>query len=270
MFTYPRLLQTNVKEVCAAGRAAIAAVSVCGLLACGGGDDPPPDIFQANGANAAAIQSVVDSFRDLLGANQLVGPASATGRREVNWDAIPLARLDPFPGDFFVSTSPRGVHFATPGTRLVVSGDPGSPSFKFANITAQQWGLVEFGFFSPSRIFATIGSTITDVTFRVPGTQTSAVVKSFGVVLVDVDAANVSKVEFFDASNRLLLSRAVEPFGVQSQGLSFVGVRFNGGQMISRVRITVGTHPIDAPFQSPPPDGVAIDDVIFSEPQPNQ
>jgi hypothetical protein len=34
------------------------------------------------------------------------------------------------------------------------------------------------------------------------------------------------------------------------------------------VRIIAGSHPVNAPFQDPPPDGVGIDDVIYSEPVP--
>ncbi len=250
-------------------------LTICGvavaLAGCAGSEanlvPPPPTVFTAAGANAAAIQGEVDAFRALLGANNAVGPASSGGRREVNWDAIPLAALDPFPSDFFVANSPRGVRFSTPGTRLAVSGDPNSPSFKFANITAGQWGLDAFGFFSPSRIFAPIGSPITDVTFRVPGTQNAATVGSFGVVITDVDGVGTSKLEFFDAAGRLLLSHIVPPSGVDAQGLSFVGARFADGQRVARVRIFAGTHAIDTPFQNPPPEGAAVDDVIFSEPQ---
>jgi hypothetical protein len=248
--------------------ALISVSAAIALTGCGGSSQTsnPPTVFQANGADAAAIQSEVDSFRSQLGANNGVGAASNSGRREVNWDAIPASALDPFPSDFFVTTSPRGVRFTTPGDRMAVSGDPGTESFKFANITAQQWGLLEFGFFSPSKMFATIGSVVTDVTFRVPGTHTPATVNAFGVVMVDVDVANATKLEFYDHQDNLILTRFVVPAGVVSEGLSFVGVRFNNGQRIGRVRIFAGTHPIDTPFQDPPPDGVGIDDVIYSEP----
>jgi hypothetical protein len=245
---------------------AVAAASAS--IGCGGSGRvlQQPVVFLGNGANAASIQAQVDAFRVLLGANNGVGPATSTGRREVNWDAIPDTALDPFPSEFFVTTSPRGVRFTTPGTRLAVSGDPGSPSFKFANITAAQWGVEAFGFFSPSKIFAPIGSVITDVTFRVPGTQTPATVDSFGAVLTDVDGVGTSKVEFYDKGGILLLSYNVPPSGVDDQGLSFIGVRFIDGQRIARVRIFAGTHSIDTPFQQPPPEGAAIDDIIFSEP----
>lgn len=241
------------------------ALSGCGG---GGGFSDSLDVFQAAGADAAAIQAQVDQFRAALGADNGVGAASVSGRRQVNWDGIPAARLDPFPGDFFVTTSPRGIEFSTPGSRMKVSGDPGTPSFKFADITAQQWGLTEFGFFSPSRLFGTLGSNITDVRFRVPGTAAPATVLAFGTVLVDVDVADATRIEFYGADDRLLATRTVQPTGVASQGLAFIGVIVRGSGRIGRVRIIAGTKPIDSPFANPPPDGVGIDDVIYSEPQP--
>ena len=63
-----------------------------------------PLIRSGAGADAAAIQGVIDQFRADLGQ-----------RREINWDGVPdeLAAPNFLPGNFFNS---RGAFFSTPGT----------------------------------------------------------------------------------------------------------------------------------------------------------
>ncbi|MFO0938263.1 MAG: hypothetical protein U0798_17295, partial [Gemmataceae bacterium] len=109
-------------------------------------------------------------------------------------------------------------------------------------------------------------TTAYDVTFRVPGTQIPAGVRSFGAVFTDVDLANISKLEFFDASGNLILSRDVLPTGTTSEGLSFLGVQLPAGTLAAKVRFTTGNVPIDSATTSPPGDVVAVDDFIYSEP----
>jgi len=60
------------------------------------------DVFEARGENAAAIQSAVDAFRQALGANNGVGSTFPSGRREINWDAVPDSFAAPnlLPGNF--------------------------------------------------------------------------------------------------------------------------------------------------------------------------
>ena len=65
----------------------------------------------------------------------------------------------------------------------------------------------------------------------------------------------------------MIFSRAVQVSGVQQKGLSFLAFLFDDNQRAARVRIISGTNPIDSPFQSPPPDGVGIDDLIYAEPE---
>ena len=249
---------------------AFAGAVAIALSACGGSDDDgAKDVVRVAGANAADLQSAVDGFRAKLGANNATGAPASAGRREVNWDGIPTSSLDPFPGDFFNVNSPRGVVFSTPGSRMKVSGDPGTASFLFADVTAklpdgQPWGPIEFDTFSASRFFATMDNNITDVSFFVPGTSTPATVSAFGAVLTDVDVADATALEFYSSDNALLYRVKVPVAGAKSKGLSFVGVELE--KPAARVRIIAGTHPVNALFQDPPPDGVGIDDVIFSEP----
>ena len=232
-------------------------------------------VIEATGPVSATIQSAVDQFRSSLGANNGVGGAFDNGRREVNWDGVPAASLDPFPGDFFRVRSPRGIEFFTPGTRMKVSGDPDTPSFEFADVTArlpgsgEPWGPIELSTFSPFKMFAPIDSVITDLRFHVPGTNTPATVTAFGAVFVDVDLAATTRIELYDVGDTLIYSHDVPVSGVQSEGLSFVGVRLPIGERALRVRLIAGSHPINTGFSDPPPDGVGIDDVIFAEPEPS-
>src|SRR5213592_2169020 len=51
-----------------------------------------PQVFEASGAAPADIQTAVDAFRNFLGnPNNIAGPPSATGHREINWDGVPDA-----------------------------------------------------------------------------------------------------------------------------------------------------------------------------------
>src|SRR5207302_6558111 len=84
--------------------------------------------LEATGANAAAIQSTVDSFRTSLGTlNANTAGSVGSGRREINWDGVPDNKAAPnaLPADFFNTTSPRGAVFATAGSGFEVSGNSG-------------------------------------------------------------------------------------------------------------------------------------------------
>ena len=101
------------------------ALAMCAVMAGVLGAAPAmagPVVREGSGANAAAIQAVVDQFRaDLGGANNGNTPGTQPlGRREINWDGggatAPLT-LDPIPMTRF---SARGARFITTGS--------GSPS----------------------------------------------------------------------------------------------------------------------------------------------
>jgi hypothetical protein len=226
-----------------------------------------PIVLTASGANAAAIQATVDNFRTALGTlNPNNGSAFASGRREINWDAVPDAMADPnlLPGDFFASTSiagrARGLTMTTPGTGFMVSSNAGTVS------------PIDFGFpadfipFSAQRMFTPVGSLITDITFFVPGTLTAATVSGFGAIFNDVETANASSIQFFGLNGASLASQTV-PISV-SGGLSFVGVRFDAGERVGRVRITSGATPFlsNGNFANNLLDGVVMDDFIYAEP----
>ena len=93
--------------------------------------------------------------------------------------------------------------------------------------------------FSPNRLFAPVGSNITDGTFSIPGTGgvAQATVSAFGAVFTDVDLANTTSIQYFN-SNGGSLGTFFAP--TANNGLSFLGVSFNAGELISRIQITTG------------------------------
>lgn len=222
-----------------------------------------PQVRRANGANAAAIQATVDQFRtDLGGANNGVGGNPATGRREINWDGVPAGFSSPnnLPPAFFNVNSPRGVVFGTNGTAFQVSGTPA----EFGNFNATYPD--QFLPFSPAKLFTAVGSNVTDVTFFVPGTTRPASVSGFGVVFTDVDVFGSTTVEFFDERGRRM-GPVLDSTTAYVGTLSFVGVSFDAGERIARVRITSGNAILSSGVADGAVDVVAMDDFIYGEPQ---
>jgi hypothetical protein len=220
-----------------------------------------PIVFSAAGADAAAIQASVDGFRAALGgANNGNTPGfQPGGRREINWDGggagAPVAS---FPA-VMTSFGFRGNVNVTPGTGFSISGQP-SPEFADLNPTYAD----EFQAFSAPRLFAPLGSTITDVLFTKPGdVETVATTNGFGVVFTDVDLGFTTKVEFFNLSGTSLGSHVVEAF---DKGLSFFGAIFDSA-IIGRVRITAGNAAL-GPDDGGAIDVIALDDFLYGEPSP--
>ena len=230
-----------------------------------------PIIFSDAGANAAAIQSTVDAFRLALG-NPNNGNTLAslpTGRREINWDGggPPVVNGTAPATPFTVFQNTRGATFTTPGTGLTQAAPTGGLlSLDLINPTY----ATAFSTFSPNRLFTPIGSNVTEATFSVPGTAggVPATVAGFGAVFTDVDLPDFSKIEFFSLLGTLLGSFDV-PTGTTADGsLSFLGVLFDAGERIGRVRITSGSTalgPTDNP--SGGVDVVVMDDFLYAEPQ---
>ncbi len=220
--------------------------------------------FESAGANPAAIAPTRDAFRIAVGGGAVAGANGSFGglRREINWDGVPDALADPaqLPANFFNVNSPRGAVFSTPGTGFLVSANAGQASptlFGFPN---------DFQAFSPQRLFTAVNSSITDVSFFVPGTTTPATTSAFAAIFVDVEVANLTTMEFFDDNNALLFSRSVLVGG--NQGLSFLGAIATGGERIGRVRLTSGANTIvsNGVLGNPNDDVVVMDDFLYAEP----
>ena len=205
----------------------------------------------------------------MAGANGLFQDATGS-RREINWDGVPDAFSAPnnLPANFFNSNSPRGAVFSTPGTGFQVSANAGVAPINFGNIDPSY--STTFQPFSPQRLFTALNSNITDVKFFAPGTVTPAFVSAFGAIFTDVDLATSTSIQFFDLGN-LSLGTFLVPASPRSPsgGLSFLGVQFNAGEQVGRVRITSGNAALGAGVLDNNGDFndlVVMDDFIFTNP----
>ena len=220
--------------------------------------------FEVAGGSLADIIATRDAFRTAVGGGTVGGANGSFGgvRREINWDGVPTGFADPnvLPANFFNVNSPRGVVFNTPGTGFMVSanGTGSTPAlFGFSG---------DFQVFSAPRLFTAIGSSITDINFFVPGTSSAATTSAFGLIFVDVDVADLTKLEFFDQSNALIFSR--NAFVSGTAGLTFLGGVANAGEQISRVRITSGQNTLSSngALGNLTGDMVVMDDFLYAEP----
>src|SRR5262245_38965654 len=220
-----------------------------------------PVVRQAYGPTAASIQAVVDQFRADLGPNNGVAVGSqAGGRREINWDgggAAAPPTLDPSPMTRFAG---RGAIFLTSGTGFEISG---APSAEFGDINPTYPNL--FAPFSAPRIFTALNTNEMDVVFNVPGNAAvPAGVTGFGAVFTDVDSATSTRMQFFAPDGALLFEQAV-PAAAGNETQSFLGVFFNQGEIVGRVRIVSGNGAF-GPDETGTLDLAAMDDFIYGEP----
>jgi hypothetical protein len=219
-----------------------------------------------SGAGLAGAAAARDSFRSILGGGVVAGANGSFGglRREINWDGVPDGSSAPnnLPANFFNVNSPRGVVFSTPGTGFQVSANSGVAPVRFDNINPTY--STTFVAFSAQRLFTALGSAIVDVNFFVAGTATPATVTGFGSIFTDVDNANTTSIEYFDPNNASLGKFFVP---AANADVSFLGVAFNAGEQIARVRIVSGNAALGAADAPPATDVAVMDDFLYSEPQ---
>lgn len=244
-----------------------AAIALIGLTVLPTATLAAPVVRKAAGPNSATIQSAVNDFRKALGQNNNVGGTFPTGRREINWDGVPpnFSAPNKLPPNFFNVNSPRGVVFQTPGHGFQVSANVGK--IEFDNINPTYSAI--FRTFSPQKLFTALGSNVMEVNFFVPGTSRRATVNGFGAVFTDVDRLGPTKIEYFGANNTLLFTDFVPNVPNSRESLSFLGVSFNQGERIHKVRITSGNAPLS--FNNNDggtKDIVVMDDFIYGEPRP--
>jgi hypothetical protein len=221
-----------------------------------------PIVFSDSGLDAAGIQAGVDSFRAALGDpnnGSTPGPLPA-GRREINWDGGGTTTTTVSGALFTGFQDIRGALLTTPGTGFVQATTTGL-DVQFSNPTYQ----TIFQTFSPQRLFAPIGSNVTDMLFFIPGTNGggAATATAFGAVFSDVDFANTASIQYFDVNGGSLGTFFALP---ANEGLSFLGVQFTGGELIGRVRITTGNSSL-GPNDGGGVDVVAMDDFLYAEPR---
>ncbi|MGE3537472.1 MAG: PEP-CTERM sorting domain-containing protein [Candidatus Tectimicrobiota bacterium] len=244
------------------------------VLLCALSAQAAPVVFEVGGdTTTSSIQPTVDAFRAALGSpNNLNAPGPlASGRREINWDGgggvdISTAPVTPF--NVFLNL--RGAQFTTPGAGLTQAPPAGGPQGGLAGLFSNATYGTTFSTFSPLRLFAPANSNIVDATFFIPGSNGTApaAVSGFGAVFTDVDLPDSTQIEYFDPTGVLLLRQFVSAGSVQDGSLSFLGVLFDAGEQIARVRITSGNTPL-GPNDDPSNgiDVVALDDFLYSEPQ---
>ena len=248
-------------------RIAVAGLAVVTAAACGDDYDDGPSapnfpastVFTATGDLTAKLTE----FRDALGASNGGTPGPLPGgRREINWDGVPVARTNTndFPGNFFNTNAPRGAIFATGGSGFRISDND------FGDLNGTYDG--QFEDFSPAKTFMPVGTNVMDVTFQIVAGTQAATVKAFGVVFSDVDRKGSTVLEFYDQAN-VLIGRLEAPARSDAKGASFAGLLFESA-LIARVRIRSGDAALGASAADVTTSGsldlVIMDDYILSEP----
>jgi hypothetical protein len=212
----------------------------------------------AQGNTPADIQPAVDAYRAVLGGDNLDQPGSqGGGRREVSWDDVPEAAASPtlLSPTYYDVEHPRGLVVGTPGRGFAASRQA-QP--RFSDIDPSYAG--RFSVFSPQRLFTPLGSNVTEVTFRVPATDTPALVRGFGAVFTSVDVEGPTRLDYFGPDGAALGSVTPKP-----GALSFAEGR---DPKIARVRITTGNAALAAgTTDDATHDVVAMDDFIYGEPE---
>jgi hypothetical protein len=237
-------------------------------LLLGAVDGSATAIFSDSGPTTADIQGAVDAFRAALGDpnnGNAPGPLPG-GRREINWDGggPPVINGTAPATPFTVFRDTRGATFTTSGTGLTQAAATGG--LLSLDLINPQYAAL-FAPFSPNRLFAPIGSNVTDGFFSIPGTNggTTAVVQGFGAVFSDVDIAGETMIELFDLGGNSLGVFDV-PATTGAQTFSFLGLlQEPGDPLIGRVRITTGTTAL-GPSESSTVDLVVMDDFFYGEP----
>jgi len=234
---------------------------------------PPQQTPQATILNAAgdsaAIIGTINQFRSLLGDSLNLTTGKTTGRREINWDGVPstFTNQNNFPFDFFNSTNAadpagrkRGLVYTSTGTSFRVD------STSFSEIDPSYAN--QFTPFSKKRLFTYIGSNVSEVGFKIAGTNTDAFVHGFGLIFSDVDDANSTTLEFFNDNTSLGVFKA--PIRNASGGFSFLGVNFEN-EKVTRVKITSGNGVLATGAKDisdgGPADLVVMDDFFYDEPK---
>lgn len=228
-------------------------------------------VFKAAGDSAAIITDI-NKFRTLLGDPVNNTPGVTGGRREVNWDGVPpnLTNNDQFPADFFNLTDPAGANGRKRGLVYTAASLPlrlDSTSFAELDPTYAD----EFIPFSKKKLIISLNSNVSEVEFKVPGTNTNAFVKGFGIIFSDVDDVNSTFLECFNGNTSLGVVKA--PLKKPGAAFSFLGLFFPDTQ-VTRVKITAGNAKLAAGVKDLSDGGgkdlVAYDDFFYNEPKPLQ
>lgn len=231
-----------------------------------------PVVRKAAQPSASALDSAVFQFLgDFGGTAHGNGGSYQTGYRYIFWDDVSEAvSFNELPTDYFNSTLARGITFSSActsdGFRVSASSGSGQPLY-FGNLNPNY--ATDFKSYAGDRLFsANQGAcNVVDVYFYVPGTKVPATVSGFGVVFSDVDTNLSTGITYYGIDGKQLMPPQ-NPNGFNN-GLSLLGVTFNGGERIARVRINNGTAPLGEVDKSRGGSGdvVVMSSVFFGEPR---
>ncbi|WP_336518308.1 hypothetical protein [Pollutibacter soli] len=222
------------------------------------------EVLKAAG-NESALAAKIDQFRLLLGDPVNSAPGVTEGRREINWDGVPasLTNNNNFPVDFFNLTDPAGANGRKRGLVYLNTGSPlRLDSSSFAEIDPSY--ADEFIPFSKKKAIISATSNITELQFKLAGTNTAAFIKGFGIVFLDVDDANSTYVQFFNGT------KSLGQFKASTGAFSFLGVKFDE-EKITHIKIVAGNGVLAAGVKDISDGGnkdlVAFDDLFYDEPK---
>jgi hypothetical protein len=232
-------------------------------------DDAPqqPAVNATVFAASGDINAKLTDYRNLLGSTLNTAPGATGGRREINWDAVPpsFTNVGNFPLDFFGSADPALANGRKRGFVLLGGSTFRVDSTDFADIDPSFAGM--FDAFSPKKLFAYMGNTVTQAVFKVPGTNTEASVKGFGVIFSGVDNDKSTYIEYFNGDKSLGVYYA--PVRAAGSSFSFLGVHFPD-EKVTKVKITVGSATLNSGTKDVTAGGsadlVVMDDFLYSEP----
>jgi hypothetical protein len=222
--------------------------------------DNPVIIFSASGD----ITAKANEFRSQLGVLNTT-PGVTGGRREINWDGVPdsLTGIKLAP-DFFNATNPGAPASRQRGLVYAGTSDAMVSKTNFTEVNAS--AAPSFSAFSGNKTFAVVNSSLWPVEFTVPGQNTLATVKGFGLVVVDADKDNSTFLEFFNEDRSLGVYYV--PAHTGSSNFSFLGVYFKN-EVITMVKIGHEGRLADGEkdiSNGGNKDLVVFDDFIYSEP----
>lgn len=236
--------------------------------------------FVASGADSGALTGQIVGLRLAIGgANNGVGGSYTSGRREIDWEVTEnFASPNNFVNTYYNFISPRGLildgGYSSGSLRVSAGiGNQNNMPLRFGEIDQSYTAM--FKTYSGQRLLAGTGNANSDdphfieVSFVIPGSTIPATVKGFGVVFTDVDAIGNAVVKCFGADGRELgFSVAATP---ANNGLSFVGIAFNEGERIAKVRIVSGDRELaQGNTDGGGRDMIAMDDFIYGEPRAMQ
>ncbi|QNA44145.1 hypothetical protein [Lacibacter sediminis] len=211
------------------------------------------------------IETTINTFRNLVGPVLNTTTGVTGGRREINWDGIPIELMGrKLPLDFFnpvgdqaIVSRQRGLGYTDEGSFMVSASN-------FSEVNAAS--ATEFAAFSGDKVFANTESSLWGIEFEVAGQHQPASVQGFGAVFADVDTEQSTFIEFF--SGAVSKGKFYVPAQKSGSKFSFLGVYFKQTKITS-VRIghngmlTGNTKDIS---QGGTHDLIVLDDLIYSEP----